>query len=391
MDIRQAFKMAFKSLWSSKLRSILTMLGIIIGVAAVIAIMSIGQGMMNMVSDSFSSLGANIIQVNIYGRGSTRSVTIDDMYDFVNDHSDVLCDLSPLIYMEGQVKYGTETTDYTSIQGVSEAYDKLELLDVEKGRFMQYIDIERRQSVCVIGSYVDKYLFNGDSLGKYLSINGQKFLVVGVLAEQDDSTERSADDYVYIPYATAAQMNQDAYYSAYAVNSTTSANNAQAVQLISDMLTEVYGSDDYFYVQSLSEMLGEINKIQSTMVTVIAAIAGISLLVGGIGIMNIMLVSVTERTREIGIRKSLGARRRDIRTQFIIEAACTSAIGGVIGIVLGLGLGFVGGSLLQFHITPSIPTILVAFGVSVGIGMLFGYLPANKAAKLNPIDALRYD
>ena len=157
------------------------------------------------------------------------------------------------------------------------------------------------------------------------------------------------------------------------------------------MLYGLFASDDYYSVVSMSEMLDTITELQNSMIMVIAAIAGISLVVGGIGIMNIMLVSVTERTREIGIRKSLGARRSDIRRQFIIEAASTSAIGGLIGIVLGTILGYAGGALLDFTITPAYGAMLVAFGVSAGIGIIFGYLPANKAAKLNPIDALRYD
>ena len=266
-----------------------------------------------------------------------------------------------------------------------------------QGRFLSYLDVARRQNVCVIGAYLAQEAFGGDAqaLGQTLSINGTSYTVIGVLDRLNTTTEMAAggsDDQIYIPYENALQIMGARYVTLYVFT------------IIDGMLYDHFqGDEDAYYTTTMEEQANLINAMMGVVMGVLVAIAAISLLVGGIGIMNIMLVSVTERTREIGIRKSLGAKRRDIRSQFVIEAGTTSAIGGLLGIALGcllaMGVGSLIGAMLTsqmgggatFSATPTLGAVAISFGVSVGIGVLFGYLPANKAAKLNPIDALRYD
>ena len=276
------------------------------------------------------------------------------------------------------------------------------------GRFLSYLDVERRQNVCVIGAYLAQEAFGGAqaALEQTLSINGTAYTVIGVL-EQLSTTEMiegGADDQIYIPYENALEIMGFRYVSLYIFTSTSGETAAAAKSVIDSMLYDRFqGDENAYYTTTMEEQANLINAMMGVVMGVLVAIAAISLLVGGIGIMNIMLVSVTERTREIGIRKSLGAKRRDIRRQFVIEAGTTSAIGGLLGIGLGVLVAMGVGSLLgaylaaqmgggaTFSAAPTFGTVAISFGVSVGIGILFGYLPANKAAKLNPIDALRYD
>ena len=393
MNFTQSFKLAVKSLATSKMRALLTMLGIIIGVAAVIIIISLGDGMNDMINSEFEKMGTNLLQVQVMGRGSARSVDDEDMYALKEQNPDCIAAMSPSVGVSATLKYGNDTFS-SSTTGVGEEYVTVKNLELSQGRFLQYIDIARLQKVCVIGSYVDLNTFNGAGLGKSLFIGGDEYKVVGVLAEQADNTSYGGDNAVYIPYTNATRLNGSATISQYLFTATSEDTNTRAKAVIENALDKVYGSDDdrdYYMVISMSEMMSMMGNIQGTVMTVLVAIAAISLLVGGIGIMNIMLVSVTERTREIGIRKSLGAKGRDIRSQFIIEAGTTSALGGVIGIALGVLLAGGIGSLMGITARASLSAICISAGVSLAVGVLFGYLPANKAAKLNPIDALRYD
>ena len=367
------------------------MLGIIIGVAAVIIIISLGSGLQNMVNEQFESMGTNMLMVSVFGRGSSRQVSDDDMFELAAENSQYIAAISPQVSVGSQNKIGTEVLKNTVVTGVSEQYASIRNLTVAEGRFLQYGDILKMGKVCVIGSYVNEHYFGGDGLGGTVRINGENYAVIGLLEEKAGYGAGSDDDYVYIPYTNAQRINRNASTNMYYVSSTGADATGAAKWLIENKLSSVYGDDDTYMIVSMSEMMDMMGSIQDTILSVLVAIAAISLLVGGIGIMNIMLVSVTERTREIGMRKSLGAKRRDIRSQFIIEAGTTSAVGGVIGIIMGVALAGAAGNMVNITAVPSVGAIVISFGVSVAVGVIFGYLPANKAAKLNPIDALRYD
>ena len=408
MNFGQSFRLALKSLMTSKMRALLTMLGII-GVGAVIVITSLGNGMQNMMNEQFEKLGANLVQVQLfmYG-GDSRSVDPDDMYELVDKYPQYISGVTPYVSAQLAVRQGSEDFERTSIYGVGETFlnergATMSGQNLGKGRFISYIDAARYQNVCVIGAYLEEEAFQGDALGKQLSIGGEHFTVIGVLEKNSDMSEGSGDDIIYLPYTTALRLSGSADASIYMFTSTSKDTAATAKGIIENRLYKTFQSSDYYFVMTSAEMMDAMNAMMGTMMAVLVAIAAISLLVGGIGIMNIMLVSVTERTREIGIRKSLGAKRKDIRGQFIIEAGTTSAIGGVLGILVGIGLASLAGSLIggmmtssmgggsTFSAVPNLSSVAVAFGVSVGIGILFGYLPAKKAAALNPIDALRYE
>ncbi len=396
MGIGQCFIMAIKSISSSKMRSFLTMLGIIIGVAAVILIMSLGNGMQVYINDMFAELGTTTITVTITGRGSTRTISVDEMYDFYEENSDVYSYMSPVVnVMMGQVRTSIDTENYSpSITGVSEEYLDAKKYELESGRNITYIDIKENSKVCVAGAFYD-YLYDGGAVGNYLRINGDKYTIIGTVEEQDDRTdENGADNFVYVPYSTASRyLARNATINSYTFIAKTEDDIDNCVQLLENRMYETFQNTDLYTVFSNSIILDVMSDMVGIIVNVLSGIAAVSLVVGGIGIMNIMLVSVTERTREIGIRKALGAKGSHIRVQFVIEAGLTSAIGGVIGIILGVLMAGVASSLISedFTAVPTAQAILLAFGISVGIGVLFGYLPANKAAKLNPIEALRHE
>ena len=396
MSILESLELALKNIVSSKTRTLLTMLGIIIGVAAVIVIVGLGNGLEQYVTDSFSDMGTNTLTVTVMSRGATRTLDVDDMYEIVEDNSEYLDLCSPTASMGGYVKIGSDTVDSTSIQGVSEDYFGISGDTVSKGRGLQYSDMATRSKVCVIGAYLDQAYYGGNAVGQTLRVGGTSLTIVGVLEQQDEDLEEGgSDDCLYLPYTTASRISGEV--SSYVITMRDEDHIDESVNALESALYDFFESDDYYTVTSMAEMLETMTSMINILVGVLAGIAAISLVVGGIGIMNIMLVSVTERTREIGIRKSLGAKERYIMQQFVIEAACTSALGGVIGILLGDGLSIAASQVVtrvmveSLTVAPTVGAVLMAFGISVGIGILFGYLPAKKAAGLDPIDALHYD
>ena len=390
----QSFKLALKSIWGNKMRSFLTMLGIIIGVAAVIILMSVVSGYMNSVVESFASMGVNQVNVNVINL-SSRSLDVDEMYEFYEENTDLFDGLSPNVTLSTTVKHGDDSSTYTSVAGRSEDYLQIKDYDLSYGRNLTYSDIVSRQKVCVVGAYVAQQFYGSaeKAINETLKIGGYAFKIVGVVEAQDedDMDDGGTDDFVWIPYSVATKMGRSANISNYTFTLRDTDDADEATTKIENFLYEIFKDDDLYTVTAMSQMLDSLNEQIAMMSGMLGGIAGISLLVAGVGVMNIMLVSVTERTREIGIRKSLGASKGVIMQQFVIEAAVTSSLGGVIGIVIGCVASVIAGNLIGVTATPSLTAVLISFGVSVGIGLFFGYMPASRAANLNPIDALRSD
>ncbi len=394
----ETFRQALKNILSNKFRTFLTMLGIIIGVMAVMVIVGLGNGLTLSMKESVSSLGMNLLQVNILGYG-TRTVEVDDFYAVVESRPDLFSGISPIVSMTGTVKVGTKTYRRTSVSGVSESYFGMSGASIAQGRLLQYVDCTNYKKVCVVGDYVNRVAYGGNALGQTIKVGADQFTIVGVLkAEVKDPSlqQGSADDYIYLPYTTALRLNRSSVVGSYGITTVSETQVSEGKAVLEAALKKLLNSDEGFYVTSLSEMLATLGSMINMVVMVLTAIAAISLLVGGIGIMNIMMVSVAERTREIGIRKALGAKERSILALFVTEAATTSALGGLIGILLGYLISAGVNQIMTITkagmtIQPSVGSVMVAFGISVGIGVLFGYLPAKRAARLNPIEALRYD
>lgn len=391
MNLKQAFKMAMKSIASSKMRTFLTMLGIIIGVCAVIVLVSVVQGSTGRITDSIESLGANSITVSFTGRNSTKSVSYDEMKAFQEENPDHISYVVPSMSGMGTVKY--QSTNLSgSITGTTPDYLTVKNRDVSNGRFITDIDVERRRKVAVIGSYNAQELFGFESpIDKQIKINNEIFTVVGVLEEISNSQQSSQDNVIIIPYSSGRMIFKTSKIRSYTVWASTAELVDEVTEKLERFLYSKFQDEDEYNVVSVASMMDTLDDITGMMTLLTAGIAGISLVVGGIGIMNIMLVSVTERTREIGIRKAIGAKRSSIMAQFLIEAAVVSCMGGIIGIIFSIIGTTILGSLMGINAFPSIIVMLGEFLFSAVIGVFFGWAPANKAAKLNPIEALHAD
>ncbi|AZT91442.1 FtsX-like permease family protein [Caldicellulosiruptor changbaiensis] len=386
-----AFKMAIKSILSNKLRSFLTMLGVIIGIWAVIAVVGLAQGSTKSITDRLQRLGTNLIQINITGRNSNRNVTYEELQQFAEQHQDDIEAIAPTVSSSVTLKYGTNTHD-TTLVGTTADYSTVRDVNVSSGRFILPIDVDYRQKVALVGTYIVKDLFNGQNpIGQKIKINGQIFTVVGVLEERANSQEQSDDDQVIVPVTVAQRLTRNAIIRNFAIKITDGNRSEAVMNYLNDFLMKIYNDSTAFRVFNTAQLLDTLNSVTQTLTLMLAGIAAISLIVGGIGIMNIMLVSVTERTREIGIRKAIGAKRRNILVQFLIEASVVTGLGGVVGIILGFVTIRVMSKLNIATAIFSIPWAILAFTISLAIGIVFGLFPASKASRLNPIEALRYE
>lgn len=390
MTILQTIKLAWSNITGNKMRSFLTMLGMIIGVSSVIILVSLMDGMTVQMLSSYEEMGINNISVTITGRNGNPILKVKDMGDYAEKNKQYFAGMTPNVTSNVTLKKGMQKLEEIQITGIDESYLKINKKVLEAGRPIVYSDIASRQKTAIIGSYINISLFQGKAKkGDEFYVNGDRYRVTGILKEQSDSSPWSKDNCLYIPYTTAARQFSMGEITSYIFYGKDTNGVTEGTRELQKYFYSTFHDTKAYTVTNMVDFISEVKGQQTMMTSALGGIAGISLLVAGIGIMNIMLVSVSERTREIGIRKSLGARKRDIMRQFVIEAGTTSSIGGFIGILLGLAGSIKAGELMNMKAFPSYQVILISFGISAGIGILFGYLPASKAAKLNPIDALR--
>lgn len=401
---KESFLMAWASLIANKMRSILTMLGIIIGVAAVIALVSIGNGVKQQVSDSISSLGSNLLMVmpgaprtpGVRPTASSQRSLKEGDYKAIAKLDGVAA-ASPFT-SNSYVAIYQRNNWTTTVSGVSPSLQTINNLTMKDGRFITEKNVQNRERVAVVGSTIVKNLFGSENpVGKDIRVKNIPFKIIGVLESKGNSSMgEDQDDVVYIPYTTAMERVQGVDYLRMVYVSANDDNGINRLQADIENLLRVRhnikdSNLDDFNIRNMQSIMETMQQTTSTLTLFLGAVAAISLVVGGIGIMNIMLVSVTERTREIGIRKALGATYNVIVTQFLIEAVVISLMGGIIGIIFGIGASQLISKFSGMSTVLSIPTIFLSFGFSIAIGLVFGVYPARKAARLNPIDALHYE
>ena len=413
MNLMESVRIAMRSLAANKLRSGLTMLGIIIGVAAVISLMSVGRGAQHAIDSQINSMGTNLLFVSPgaisnegvrQAQGSAQTLTYEDALALADPQNlPAVAAVAPQVQAFGQVVYMGNNIN-TQIVGVTPDYEPVRNYHVQNGEFINQANINARSLVALLGANVANTLFNGeDPVGQSVRINNIAFRVIGVLEAKGGSGFGNQDDQILVPITTAISRLQRSRFGGGNVVSQVSAQVVDAKQMdaaieqISEVLRQRHHIryEDDFTIRSQQDMLATANQITGVMTLFLGGVAGISLLVGGIGIMNIMLVSVTERTREIGIRKAIGATRRNVLWQFLTEATILSVLGGLIGIAVGAGIARLIASIPMGTVTlqpvVALDSILLATLFSLIVGLFFGIYPAFRAAQLNPIDALRYE
>ncbi|WP_312635779.1 ABC transporter permease [Oscillibacter sp.] len=423
MKIGQALKMALKSILGNKGRSALTMLGIIIGIASVMTIVSVINGSNQKSMEMMAAMGTN--KITVYASYNNGQDVFQDLYDFCSQLSEYVDGVTPNSQFSATVVYGTKNSSKMGGDGGmrymgggvsvssdgggggsqntempptlyfgSDQYAICNNFQLEKGRDLSLLDIKDYKQVCVLGARAAQTFFNYvDPVGKEMQVNGLPFTVVGVYKEKDADSRWSMDNVIVFPYTVSRTLAPDTQMSEFSVKAKSADAAVEATSRIIGFLTGLMGQNNekgWYQAQSENQWQQSSNEYAMMMSLVMGGIAAISLLVGGIGIMNIMLVTVTERTREIGIRRAIGAERQSIVTQFLIEAAMICGIGGIIGILIGtLGSRIAGKLLMQMDIWPSVDITVGAFVLSVALGILFGIYPAAKASKLQPVEALR--
>ncbi len=407
MDFLTIFRIAFRALARNKMRSALTMLGIIIGVGAVIAMVSIGQGAQASVQQQIASVGTNLLFVGAgsmnvggvrsgTGSSSTNTLNEDDI-EAIRRECPSVAMASPSVRAGAQLIFGNQNWN-SSVQGVNEQISEIRKWPLQTGEFISENDVRNAARVVVIGQTIADNLFPGiDPLGQMVRVRGLPFRVIGIMARKgQDAQGRDQDDVLFAPYTTVQKklLNITNIQFAY-VSAISPAATYIAQQQITDLLRQRHklgpNQDNDFFVRNMTDVADAADETNRIMTILLSSIAGVSLLVGGIGIMNIMLVSVTERTREIGIRMAIGARSSVVRTQFLIESIVLSLIGGIIGIFLGIGISFAIPAFVGWPTLISITAIIGSVVFSAMVGIFFGYYPARKAAALDPIEALRYE
>ena len=399
-------KLALRSIRANKLRSFLTTLGIIIGVASVITIISLVQGIFNTIKVQQEQMGTNIINIQPYRKVTNFSdylkeqpkLTIEDAM-VLKKQIDEIGGLAPLVF--SSCNANSKTLNHSStLYGVYPIYQDINARYVETGRFINYLDLKHRRKICVLGSEVADSLKLGDNpIGKFILIDNVPVKIVGIMEKKGSFFGQSMDDYVFMPFTTVIDLKGKNLKDHIFIQLTV--KNMNKINEVKEQIRKVLrkrhnieeGKDDDFKVQTQEDILKSFEKTTSVITLIVVGIVGISLIVGGIGIMNIMLVSVTERTKEVGIRKAVGATKKHILYQFLVESVILSLTGGAIGIIIGLFLGFVISKLIPNFPGMYVPFwgIILAFVFSSFVGVLFGVFPAYKAAQLNPIDALRYE